>query len=233
MERIKAILVLTAAIAFAVSPLVSPNFGGYRPDQFPVPQTDPPIQPPGWAFSIWGVIYLWLIVSAGYGLLRRADDAGWDRPRWPLVLSLCIGTAWLPVATTSPIWATVLIWAMLILAVAALLRCPAADTLWLSAPVGLYAGWLTAAACVSTAITLTGYGAAPETLYHLGLLCLSLTIAIGVLLRRTEPLYAAGICWALIGVIAANLSPPNIAMAGTAAVGLPILTYLAIGRRRA
>lgn len=233
MERMKAILVLAAALAFAASPLFSPNFGGYRADQFPVPQPDPLIQPPGWTFSIWGLIYLWLIVSAGYGLLRRAEDPRWDRMRWPLFLSLCIGVAWLPVATTSPIWATVLIWAMLILAVIALLRCPAEDPLWLSAPVGLYTGWLTAASCVSTAITLTGYGATPETLVHFGLLCVALAIAVGVLMRRAEALYAAGVCWALIGVIVANLAPTNLVMAGTAAVGLLLLIGLTVSRRHA
>lgn len=30
-----------------------------------MPQVDPPVQPAGWAFSIWSEIYLWLIVSAG------------------------------------------------------------------------------------------------------------------------------------------------------------------------
>ena len=61
-----AILVLTAAIAFAVSPLMVPGFNGFEPGQFPVPQEDPPAQPAGWAFSIWLLIYVWLIAGAGF-----------------------------------------------------------------------------------------------------------------------------------------------------------------------
>ena len=52
---------------FAASPFLSEGFNGFAPDQFPVPQDDPPVQPAGYAFSIWGVIYLWLIVGTGFG----------------------------------------------------------------------------------------------------------------------------------------------------------------------
>jgi len=73
MTRAFAILTFAAALAFAVAPFVSEGFNGFAPDQFPVPQDAPPIQPAGYAFSIWGVIYLWLIVATGFGLVRRAD----------------------------------------------------------------------------------------------------------------------------------------------------------------
>ena len=100
-ERMKAILVLTAAMAFAVAPFFVP-FDGFDPGAYPVPQEDPPVQPAGYAFSIWGPIYIWLLVSAGYGLFRRAADPVWDRTRWPLFISLVIGAAWLPVAQNEP-----------------------------------------------------------------------------------------------------------------------------------
>lgn len=233
MERMKAILVLTAAIAFAVAPFISPPFAGYRSDQFPVPQPDPLIQPPGWTFSVWLVIYAWLIVSAFYGLTQRAEDSGWDRVRWPLFLSLCCGTAWLPVATITPIWATVLIWAMLALALAALFRAPRTDNIWLAAPLGLYAGWLTAASCVSTAITLTGFGAGSQPLLHPILLVLAIVIGAVTLLRRAEPFYAIGLGWALVGVFAANMLPPHWVMLILATMGLVLLAILTLPRRTA
>jgi len=49
----KAILVLIAALAFAITPFLSPEFGGFDPNLYPMPQDDPPVQPAGWAFSIW------------------------------------------------------------------------------------------------------------------------------------------------------------------------------------
>ena len=46
-NRTLALLVLLAAVGFAVSPLLFPGFAGYDPDRFPIPQPDPPIQPAG------------------------------------------------------------------------------------------------------------------------------------------------------------------------------------------
>ena len=70
----KAAAWLTAllAITFAGSPLVTSPFTGFRADQLPIPQVAPPLQPAGYAFSIWGVIYLWLIASCIFGALVYA-----------------------------------------------------------------------------------------------------------------------------------------------------------------
>jgi hypothetical protein len=95
-------LVLVATLSFVASPYVTDGFAGFDPDLFPIPQDRPPVQPAGYAFAIWGLIYLWLIVHAGFGLFQRADDAGWDAPRWPLFVSLGLGTGWIAVANTSP-----------------------------------------------------------------------------------------------------------------------------------
>lgn len=48
----KAFIVLVVALAFALAPFLSPEFGGIDPDKYPVPQKNPPVQPIGWAFGI-------------------------------------------------------------------------------------------------------------------------------------------------------------------------------------
>src|SRR6056297_2182122 len=111
--RLKAVLVAVASIAFVVTPFLADPFTGFDPALFPDPVDDPPLQPAGWAFSIWGVIYLWLLASAGYGLFKRDVDPGWDRLRWPLFVSIAIGASWISVALIAPVMATVLIWVML------------------------------------------------------------------------------------------------------------------------
>lgn len=205
-RRMKAVIALTAAVAFAAAPLAVP-FQGFDPTLFPIPQEDPPVQPAGYAFSIWGPIYLWLLVSAGYGLGARAADAGWDATRWPLAVSLAIGAAWLAVAQMSPIWATILIWTMLLLALTALIRTPVADRWLLQAPVALYAGWLTAASWVSLGMLGAGYGIGPgETGWAVIALCGALVMAALVQLRLGRaPLYGAAVVWALVGVAVANV----------------------------
>src|SRR5690554_8215571 len=90
-----AIVVLVATLTFAFSPQMTSGFNGFTGDQFPVPQDNPPVQPAGYAFSIWDVIYLWLIIGAVYGLWRAADDPNWQVMRPALAISQNIGTFWI------------------------------------------------------------------------------------------------------------------------------------------
>lgn len=206
MDRIKALLVALTALTFAASPLFVPGFAGFDPAQFPVPQADPPVQPAGWAFGIWGLIYLWLLVHAGFGLLARAMDPAWDRPRWPLVATLGLGTFWLAIATGSPVWASVAIFAMLGLSLGAVARAPRADRWLAAAPLSLLAGWLTAAAFVSLAVTAAGYGVLMGGLaWAVAGITGALVVGLAVLLvLRPHPTYALALGWGLLGIAAAN-----------------------------
>ncbi len=234
MYRIPALLTLLAALAFALSPLLSSGFNGFAPDQFPVPQVDPPVQPAGYAFAIWGLIYLWLVASAVFGIWNRATDPDWEPMRPALIVSLVIGASWIPVAQLSPIWATVLIWAMLATALLALMRAGQADHWWLRAPIALYAGWLTAASCVAIGLVLAGYGVlGAQVAAWLGIV-LALAIAMGVqALRRDAPAYPAGVIWALIGVVVSNLQGPNWSVLLLTVLGIALLGWRMVVNIRA
>ncbi|MFC6585984.1 hypothetical protein ACFQDZ_01000 [Sulfitobacter pacificus] len=104
------------------------------------------------------MIYGWLILGMGWGLLRAHHDGQWHDMRKPLAVSLLVGTVWLAVAVASPVWASLLIWVMLLAALAALFLAPVNDQTWAAWPVGLYAGWLSAASCVSLGLLTAGYG---------------------------------------------------------------------------
>jgi len=220
MSRIPtAILAFISAILFALSPLFVPGFGGFDPDRFPIPQNNPPVQPAGYAFAIWGVIYLWLIAGLGFGLWRRRNDPAWHAMRLALIPSLLIGAVWLPVALQSPIWATVLIWAMLVPALLALFRSPRQDRWAAALPVGLYAGWLSAASCVSLGLLAAGYGYADETTAALVALFLALVLASAVQNQlRRAPSYGIGVIWALVAVVVQNMTQ-DITVAALAAGG--------------
>ena len=113
---------LLVTLAFGAAPFVTPPFRGYDPALFPVQIARPSIQPAGYAFAIWSVIYLWLIAHAAYGLWKRREDPAWDRIRPALTASIAIGAVWLNIANASPIWATVTIWLMVATALLAFLR---------------------------------------------------------------------------------------------------------------
>ncbi|MFP7673174.1 hypothetical protein ACG74X_07430 [Marivita sp. S0852] len=221
MTRIWSLLVLIAALAFAASPWFTQGFNGFEPDQFPTPQDDPPVQPAGYAFAIWGLIYLWLIIGAGFGLVKRSDDPDWAAMRPPLVLSLAVGATWLPVATVSPLAATVLIWVMLVSALVSLFRVGDTDRWFQQTPVAIYAGWLTAASCVAIGLVLGGYGLLPETIAAIVALGIGLAIALFVQYRlHRAPEYGITVIWALVGVIVANTGPLNIAVVGLCVLGI-------------
>lgn len=223
-----ALLTFLLAIGFAVSPFFVSGFNGFSPDQFPIPQDNPPVQPAGYAFSIWGLIYVWLIVGMGWGLWKRREDYLWHDMRLPLALSLFVGCFWLAVAVASPIWASVLIWVMLVSALYALFRAPREDRGFAALPVGLYAGWLSAASCVSLGLLAAGYGWMSGPTAGLVFVGLAIVIAAGVqssLMRA--PTYGIGVIWALVAVVVANVAtaPTVAALAAGGAIALILPTY--------
>lgn len=228
-DRGKATLVFVLAAGFALSPVFTGGFAGFRPDQLPIAQINPPVQPAGYAFALWGAIYLWLILGAGFGLVWRAGASDWERVRAPLIPSLGLGLFWIAVAQVHVLWATVMIWLMLAGALLALLRAPYRDRAWLEGPVGLYAGWLTAASCVALGLVLAGYGILSEQAAALLMLGLALAITLTVLVARPATFsFAFGVCWALFGVIIRNLETGNmpvilLCIAGLAATVLVTL----------
>ena len=228
MSYIKPLLVLVAAVAFAAAPFFTPEFGGFDPNLYPVPQENPPAQPAGYAFAIWGLIYVWLIAHGAFGLFARAKDPVWDAGRLPLIASLAIGVFWLQVAMVSPIWATVMIWAMLGLALVALMRTPIKDRWILLPPIALYAGWLTAASSVSIALVGAGFGLAfGEVIWALITLGIALILGGGIQSRLARgPEYGAAIVWALIAVVMANKGGSTLVMTA-AGVGTALIAALA------
>jgi hypothetical protein len=230
----QAILTALLTASFVISPAFT-TFTGFESNQLPIPQIDPPIQPAGYAFSIWGLIYGWLVVSAVFGVWKRSDDPTWNAVRPYLIASLLIGTPWLYVATQSAILATVMIIAMAITAIIAFIRAPLSDLWWFRVPVGIYAGWLTAASFVSLGSTMAGYGIALGSLgwAYIGIIG-ALAVSLSVYSLRQAPEYLVTIIWALVGIIVANQSGPQsvvwLAQGGIAALALIMIWTYRRGR---
>ncbi|MEO0358182.1 MAG: hypothetical protein AAF386_07785 [Pseudomonadota bacterium] len=226
---------LAATVLFGVAAYVIVPFTGYTADVLPIAQPKPAIQPAGYAFSIWGVIYLWLVASAVFGIIRKAQDTAWAAALIWLIPSLVIGAFWNWIANQSAIWATVAIWIMLALALRAAFLAPLADRWWLKAPVALYAGWLSAASFVSLGVTLPGYGIGfdANTWAVIGI-CVATILAVTVQIRLgAMPTYGAAIIWAFVGILINNttdIAPVTwVANAGIFAVVVAII--LAFRRR--
>ncbi len=184
------------------------------------------MQPAGYAFAIWGMIYLWLLVGLGYGIWKRREDAQWHAMRLALIPSLAVGAIWLAVAVASPVWASVLIWIMLITALMALFRSPVEDPWFAALPIGLYAGWLSAASCVSLGLLAAGYGYLDATTAALAAIILALVIASAVQTRLGRaPSYGIAVIWGLVAVVVQNFAQPNMTVAALATGGAIALAF--------
>jgi hypothetical protein len=233
MDPIKSALVFMATLAFVLSPLLTAGFNGFTPDQFPIPQDHPPIQPAGYAFSIWGLIYVWLMVSATLGMVKHAKNITWEPARAPLIVSLGVGASWLAVAQLSPLWATLQIWVMLVAAIIALFRTPLGHRWILQAPVAIYAGWLTAASFVSIGLIGAGYGIGMGSTgwAYIGLTAaLIFAAAVQIKLNRA-PEYGATVVWALVAVAIANYGS-QIGVTVLAFIGIILMAALAVRAAR-
>ena len=202
----KAIILLIVALAFAIAPFLSPEFGGIDPERYPIPQRNPPVQPVGWAFSIWGPIYLWLVAHAAVGAFSFRQDMEWDKGRMALAISMAVGAIWLPVALLSPIWATILIWIMLITALISSYQLESATPAWLARwPVAFYAGWLSAASFVSIGLLLAGFAIVGEFAAAVIALALATVFAGFNAYRLKSWPYAVAVAWGFMGIAVANM----------------------------
>lgn len=206
MKRYYPFLLALVTLAFGAAPFLSQPFQGYPPGSFPVEIAQPSIQPAGYAFSIWGLIYMWLAVHAVTFLWKRREDADWLAVAGQMILSLGVGSLWLYIAPTVPVVAGVAIIVMAVTALTAFLRADTfADRWTLAAPIAIYAGWLSAASAVSTGVILAGYGVLSDTGAALAMLVVVILLAAVMQYRQPRlPEYGLTVIWALLGVIAAN-----------------------------
>lgn len=236
MTRTRALILFVVTLSFGAAPFLSQPFQGYPPGSFPVEIARPAIQPAGYAFSIWGLIYLWLAVHAVTFLWKRYEDADWLAVSGPMILSLGVGSLWLYIAPTVPVVAGV---AIVVMAVAALLAFVRADTFadrWtLAAPIAIYAGWLSAASAVSTGVILAGYGLLSDTAAALAMLVVVILLAAVMQYRQPRlPEYGLTVIWALLGVVAANWGQNvTVFLAALVALGLvAVVLVLLLPRMR-
>ncbi len=222
-------------IAFGLAPIFAPPFTGYDPAIFPVVIARPAIQPAGYAFAIWGLIYGWLALHGAMAVFARADHSDWQAHRVWLTVSVLLGAGWLFIAPYYPILATVVILIMAATAWAAFLTAPTQPDRWmLSAPLAIYAGWLTAACSVSTGVVLAGYGWLSDTAAALTMLGVVLAGAIYIQSRKPAmPVYGATVVWAIVGILVVNWADnPTVAYAAVAGAAIMAASTAVFVRRR-
>lgn len=218
---------------------------GQSPAEFSA-DSDATLRVAGFAFAIWGVIYLWLLL---YAVRQALPNTGESRLLqqfgWPSVGAL-LGIGWWVVAAAFDWEAAtiVLIFGSLVLLLVPMLAnagairdLPRGDrdrwiTVW---PLAMLAGWLTVAAPLNLITVVTGNEALPDVLAPTAWAILAITaiaaVALGVTLRLRTLAYSLPIAWGLLGAFVAEqarnplLAYVSLAAAMVVLIGCIVITF--------
>ncbi len=197
------------------------------------------ITPSGWAFSIWGPLFLGSAIFAIWQAMpAQRDNLLLNRIAWPAAIALAAQGVWATytqfynlTAISVIIILTSLVGLLICLRVLSTHQDLTTGERWFAALVlsGLSA-WLTAASIVNVSATLVFYGVGGGFAY---LMAAAVMVAIGgviaalaVLRSHGNPWYALVFCWALLAIyFRGGQEAQNIAYA---CIGAGVLVVLAL-----
>lgn len=201
---------------------------------------DTPLLPAGWAFSIWGLIYLGFLAYAVYALLppQRGREIH-RRCGWWLAASAVANPLWiLAFAGDHPLPAQILLIALTVVlgvVFGRLSREPArsrAERIVFRLPMSIYTGWASVAVVLGTLATGVWAGIPGDGVLAQVAAIVVLTALIVVVLSVVSSAtgvagFACAVVWALVGV-AANDRP--IAVTLVAVIALVAVAVTAVRR---
>jgi translocator protein len=201
------------------------------------------VQPAGYVFSIWSVIYIGQLGFVLHTLRpsQREDPLLRRIGLWPVVIALLNGV-WIFFWHWEIYPLTLVIMVALLVSLIVLYRRAGFD--WTARPGGLplrsaerwlvqvpfsiYLGWITVATIANVAIVgqwagVPTFGIAPE-LIAAAVLAVGLGIAATVMLRNADVAYGAVIVWAYIGIVVKEMEVlPVASVAGAATLVVIVL----------
>jgi len=205
------------------------------------------ITPAGYAFAIWGLIYLGLIAYGIYQALpAQRHQTAFQTVSWAVIAACVLQMIWIYVFLSYHFWwAAVIILGITGCLVMAYLATrslkPTRKVRWfLQAPISIYFGWITIASVLNVAgalhvievpaDALSEFESSAMTASPLGviatvvMMCICAGIAAVIAFKHNDVSYPAVAVWALIGITLRNGGFTPIASVGVAlAVGLCIV----------
>ena len=234
------ILVLLFAIAMPIVAWLSNN-GSFGPDNGTMSDRYPTLLvAAGYAFAIWGLIFLLDLVYAGWQLSghRKTDDTLSRIAPWAAA-GFALTAVWMPLFSMAQFWLCLLV---IFGATFCLIRCAMilshdrtpqeGQWLWAWLPLSLHAGWLSLAAFLNLAQVVVAYQLASTTHqlpWSLVLFALAGLLLLAVVVKlRGNPWYALAAVWGLLGVHARQQASdlPGADMAANVALVLAVLVAL-------
>jgi hypothetical protein len=169
--------------------------------------------PAGYVFSIWGLIYVALLVFAVYqSLPAQRTHALLPRVRVLYVFSSIANCAWLFCWHYGAIWSSVVVMLLLLLSLIGIYAVlgskvqgiPYREYWMVYAPFRLYLGWVSVAtvANISAALSVSGWNGwgISGMVWACMMICAVLFLSLAMLLRHRDVIFVCVIVWAIIGI---------------------------------
>jgi hypothetical protein len=201
------------------------------------------LTPAGYAFSIWGLIYLGMVAYGGWQLLPAQRQSSLpDAVAQPLTLANLGSAAWVVLFAYEQIGLStgvmLLVLSGLIIAYGRARRRVLVDAApaWVSIPFAMYLGWISVAATISLTIGLQAAGVrfsgGIPVLLAYGLLLFIVVLALVMSRAFSAIVFALAVAWALVGIWVAQLREiPELGWAAMAGAVVAIVGGITLARQ--
>ncbi len=189
--------------------------------------------PAGYAFSIWGLIYLGLLGFAVYQALpAQRDNPRIGRIAVPFLVSCIANILWIVTWHWQILPVNIVMMLVLLASLITIYRRLREDTatpslgerLLVRVPFSIYMGWITVATIVNATVVL--YAAGWQDTGSIGamlaavLFVVAAAIATAIALRFRDPAYALVVVWALVAVSQKHAGVPLVATSAIVLAGV-------------
>lgn len=175
------------------------------------------ITPAGYAFAIWGVIYLTLAFF-GFFQLRKGRNIRFYNMIWPYFMVNAVANGlWLLAFQHELLGASVVIMAVLLITLILIFRLfyrfkkvlSTTHRYFFHVPFGIYFGWISVASILNVSVWLTSlnlsFFTGAEELWALIMLIIGFGLALFMLLSQKDYIYALTFVWAYVAIMVAHM----------------------------
>jgi benzodiazapine receptor len=197
------------------------------------------ITPAGFTFSIWGIIYVFLLVFAVYQALpKNRDQPFLGQIGLLFALSGLWNISWLFLWHYEMVtYSLVLMFALLATLIGVYLRLGVGraavslkEMVLVHFPFSVYLGWISIATIANVSVALVaagwdGWGIEPVT-WAVIIICVALLLSLAMLATRKDIAYSFVVVWALVGILEKQSENQTIVLASE--IGI-VLLFVAVG----
>ena len=162
--------------------------------------------PAGITFSIWGIIYLLLIVYVVQSwLVKPGNSASYKYGRYVwFILSSAGNAGWIFAWHYQLIWFSMGLMLLLLFSLISLYLLTIQDKWTIRVPVSIYLGWITVATIANATALLVSLGWKGGFLSEPAWAVIMMTVAVSlssfIRFRRNDPYFQAVVLWAIFGI---------------------------------